>query len=154
MSNAVAGHGALIAVESSPIVAGTFVDIAELTSDLDFGVNRPSTDVTPHNDTIDAHIVGVMRRDPLALVGNFIFDGATHDQATGLQKHWIDGDKFGILFKGPAWAADTDEIIASGYITNFMRTAPNSEGAYGFEATLQPSGPMKIDGVTVGTEAA
>lgn len=150
MSAAVGGHGSLIATEAVPIVPGTFIDIAELTSDIDFGFTRPYADTTPHNDTIDSGVPGVMRRDPLNVSGNFIFANASHDHLTGIQKHWIDGDKFGILFKGPAWASGVDEIIASGHIIAFKRIAPNGEGPFGFESIFMLSGVMSIDGVDVG----
>ena len=150
MSNAVGAHGTLIATEAFPVVPATFIDIAELTSDIDFGFTRPYADTTPHNDTIDSGVPGVMRRDPINVAGNFIFNGASHDHLTGVQKHWVEGDKFGILFKGPEWASGVDEIIASGHIIAFKRVAPVSEGPFGFEAIFMLSGVMSIDGVDVG----
>lgn len=151
MSQALAAHGTLIAIELDPVVGGTFTVIAEQTNELSFGFNRPSTEVTPHNDDIDSHVTGVMRRDPIVVAGNFLYANGQHDHLTGLQKHWIDNNLFGIQWRGPSWAAGADEIIASGHVTNFVRTSPVREGEYSFECTIMLSGAMEVDGVAVGT---
>jgi len=152
MSLAIVGHGALIGIESVPIVAGTFVNIAELTSDLEFELTRPAVDVTPHNDDIDAMLPGgVMNRSPVPMAGNFLFANAIHDHLSGIQKHFIDNDKFGMRWRGPAGSSGVNEIIASGYVTQFKRIAPQGEGPYGFEATIVLTGLMSIDAVSIGT---
>lgn len=153
MSSKVPGHGSILAAEASPVVAGTFVDTAELMNDpFSLGWSRDSQDATPHNDTIDTKIVSpVHKRDPIPIEGNFVFDAATHDHLTGLQKHFLDNETFGLMFKGPTWTAGNDEIICSGELIAFERTAGKDAGSYSFSAMMEVSGLMKVDDVVQGS---
>ena len=135
MSGAVAGHAATIAIEKDGDASGTFTVIPDLMSDFNFNMMRENTKVTPHGDTIDTNLVGPMGRDPITLGGNFQYGHATHDHLTGLQTRFIDGDIFGIRWRGPSGAANTDEIIASGQLLTFNRLAPRGSGAYAFDAS-------------------
>lgn len=152
MATPVSGHNAVIAMEKDGDAAGTFTDIATLTSPLPFEMFRDTSEQTAHGQTIDRHLFSpVMKRRPLRFSGTLDYDEATHDFATGLGKRYTDGDTFGLLYKGPDWVSGTDEIIVSGALTNYSRNAEMGAGPYTFEAEFQPSGAMKIDGSAVGT---
>ena len=127
MSNAVAGHGAVVAMEKDPSgAAGTFTDVAELNGDITFPeLTVPMTNVTPHNKTIDYHIPGQKERGTMQFTVNYIYDDGTHDHATGLQDKLHDGTLTGFRFRGPNGSADTDEVILSGYVIAFSQV--NSE---------------------------
>lgn len=151
MSQAVSGHGARIAIELDILTPAVFTDIAELNGDIQFpGLNRPWTETTPHQDTIDSGVTGRLGREPLTFSVNYIFDDSTHDHLTGLQAKIIDNEFFGIRLRGPNGSADTDEIIASGFVTNITHMSPVREGARSAQVTIQLSKRMKIDGVFVG----
>jgi hypothetical protein len=153
MSNALAGHNALLAIEKDGDPGGTFTAIAELKGDLSFPTMRDFEEVTPHNDTVDGYTYSpVIKRGEIPLAGNFLYDNAVQDHLTGLQKRHFDGDTFGIRYRGPSGAADTDEIICSGQLVNFERIAPEGAGPYRFTASFRPTGPFIIDSVTFGTE--
>jgi len=153
MSNAQAGHGATIAMEQDPTGSpGVFTVVAELNGDITFpGLMRGETEHTPHQDTIDSWNLGVLRRDPLQFSVNFIYDNATHDHATGLIKAMIDNETRGFRIRGPGGTANTDEWILSGAVQQFTETAPVREGTRSAEVSIRMSGPMIIDGTTVGT---
>lgn len=155
MTQAISGHGALLAMEKDPGGSpGVFTTVAELNSDLGVGANRPETEATPHNDTIDSWVFGVLRREPWSFTVNFLFDDDTHDHLTGLQKLLYDGTTFGMRFRGPGSTGPTDEIIVSGQVTNMMQTNPVREGIRTAEVTFRPSGLMSVDGVAIGTVAS
>lgn len=153
MSDAVAGHGALIAMEQDPSGAqGDFTTIGELNGDITWPeLSRGEEEVTPHQDNIDSWVLGVLRRGPLTFSINFIFDDATHDHLTGLQKAIIDNERRGIRLRGPGGSAGSDEWIASGDVQAISQTAPVREGARTADVTIRLSGPMEIDGQAVGT---
>lgn len=151
MSLAVAGHGATIAIELFPIVAGTFTTVAELNGDINWPeLMRPYDETTPHQDTIDSGVTGRLARGPLTFTVNHIFDNTTHDHETGLIKHIIENDVFGIRMRGPGGTTDTDEWIGSGKVTNYSQVSPVRQGARTASVTIQLVKAMKIDGVTVG----
>lgn len=149
MSDAIQGHGALLAVELDPVAnAGVFTTVGELVGDISMGYNRPETEVTPHNEDIDSWIMGVLRREPIDMSVNYIYGDSVHDQ---LRTHIFDRRLFGVRFLGPSAGAGTavDEVICSGYLSNFMETNPVREGARTAEITFRASGPMIVDGATV-----
>ena len=150
MTVAIAGHGALIAMESSPVVGGVFTTIAELNGDISPpGLSRNATEVTPHQDTIDSHVTGVMRRTPMKFSVNFIFDDATHDHLTGLIKKIKDDELTGFRITGPGSpVSPLDEWIASGFVTNVLPVNPVRDGARTAEVEVVMTGPMIVDGVT------
>lgn len=155
MSLAVSGHGATIAMELDPSGSpGSFTTIAELNGDImPPGLNRPETEVTPHQDTIDSWVTGRLGREAVTFSVNFIFNDQTHDHSTGLQSMIINKTRFGLRFLGPSGTTDTDEIIASGEVTNFQPTAPVREGARTADVTVRLSKAQKIDGTVIGTAA-
>lgn len=150
MSQAVAGHGATIAMELDPVGAqGTFTTIAELNGDINEpGLTRPWTETTPHQDTIDSGVTGRLGREPLSFTVNYIFDDETH---VALRDAIIDNLFTGFRIRGPGGSANVDEIIASGFVTSINITNPVREGARTAEVTIQLSKAQKVDGVIVGT---
>ena len=157
MTNAVAGHGALIAYEADPVVSpGVFTTIAELNGDITApGLSRGETDVTPHQDNIDSYVLGILRREALTFSVNWIFDDPTHDHLTGITSFIRDNTTFGIRLRGPGGTANTDEWIMSGQIQNVGPIVnPVREGARTADVTFRASGPMIIDGVAYGTPTA
>lgn len=153
MSNAVAGHGALIAMELDPSGAqGTFTTIAELNGDITFPeLSRAEEEVTPHDDTIDGWVTGVLTRGPLTFSVNFIFDDQTHDHAEGLYEAIINNEQRGFRLRGPGGSDSSDEWICSGFVQAMTQTNPVRSGARTADVTIRMNGPMIIDGVTVGT---
>ncbi len=145
-------HGVEFAMEldvaGSP---GTFTAVAEL---LDFEwpeLSRPTTEVTAHADTIDFYVVGRLMRGPITFDLNFVYNQATHQEtAGGLYENVISGELVGFRLRGPDGTTDTDEWILSGYVTNVGgRSASVREGSVSASVTIQPSGPMKIDGAVL-----
>lgn len=151
MSQAVSGHGATIAIELDILTPGVFTVVAELNGDITWpGLNRPVTEVTPHQDTIDSYVTGRLGREPLSFSTNYVFDDETHDHLTGLQAKIIDNEFFGIRIRGPLGTTDTDEIIASGHVSSITHMDPVREGARSAQVTIQLSKRQKIDGVFFG----
>lgn len=153
-SLAIAGHGALIAMELDPTgMPGVFTTIAELNGDISFPeLNRPETEVTPHQARIDTWILGRLGRGPLSFSVNHIFDDETHDHLTGLIYAVRTNEIRGFRFRGPDGSANTDEWIASGQVQKAGSIMhPVREGARTSEVTVRLSGPMIIDGVPFGT---
>jgi hypothetical protein len=152
MSLAVAGHGATIAMELDPTGSqGVFTVIAELNSDLTgLGLSRPTTDVTPHQDTIDSHVSGVLRREPWTFTVNYVYADTTHD---GLRTALLTQERTGFRFRGTGGTTDTDEIIASGEVTSWNETNPVREGARTAEVTVIASKEMIVDGTSYGSAA-
>jgi hypothetical protein len=152
MTQAVAGHGATIAMEQDPVsLPGQFTTIAELNGDIAFPeLSRGETEVTPHQDNMDSWVLGVPRRGPLTFGVNWIFDDATHDHLTGLLKAFIENQTRGFRVRGPGGTENTDEWIMSGKIQAVTQTSPVREGARTSDVTVRMSGPMIIDGVSFG----
>lgn len=153
MSLAVAGHGATIAIELDPVVSpGVFTVVAELNGDIQWpGLQRPETEVTPHQDTIDSYVLGRLGREALTFSTNYVFDDSTHDHLTGLQAKIIDNELFGVRILGPNGSANTDEVICSGQVQAITHVDPVREGARTAQVTIRLSKAQKIDGVLVGT---
>jgi hypothetical protein len=151
MSQAVSGHGATIAIELDIITPGVFTVVAELNGDITWpGLNRPETEVTPHQDTIDSFVTGRLGREALSFSVNYVFDDPTHDHLTGLQAKIIDNEFFGVRLRGPGGSTNSDEIIASGHVTAVNHMDPVREGARSAQVTIRLSKRQKIDGVFFG----
>lgn len=156
MSLAIAGHGATWAMEMDPVGSpGAFTTIAELNSDLmGLSFSRPVTDVTPHQDTIDSSVTGVLTRDPVTITINYVFADTTH---AALRTAALGATptlrRRGFRFRGPAGTGADGQIIASGEITTWKETNPVREGARSAEVTLVMSKAMILDGVSYGSAA-
>ena len=155
MSQAIAGHGATIAMEQDPSGAqGTFTVVAELNGDISPpGLQRTATEVTPHQDDIDSSVYGVLRRTPMSFSVNYIFDNATHDHLTGMTYAIKENETRGFRIRGPAGATDSDEWIASGNFTNVGVTNPVRDGARTADVEVVMSGAMIIDGAAFGVSS-
>jgi len=155
MTQAVAGHGATIAMEQDPTGSpGVFTVIAELNGDITPpALTRPETEVTPHQDTIDSWVLGGLTRGPFSFSVNYIFNTATHDHSTGLHYAMINNETRGFRFRGPAGSADTDEWIMSGQVQNIEQVNPVREGARSAAITVRLSGAMKVDGTAFGVSS-
>lgn len=152
MSNALNAHGATLAIEKDGDPAGTFTSVAELldlSSILD--ITRESSEVTPHNDTVSTHVFGPMVHGEWSFSVNFVFDNDTHDEATGMQKLFYDGDNFGVRLRGPSGGASSHEIICTGAITNLSREYPTGANSVGMDVTFQPVGAFIVEGTSFGT---
>jgi hypothetical protein len=148
MSNATPGHGALFAMEVDPEGApGTFTTISELIGDVNVSLNRTTTEVTPHNATMDHYVASaVMRREPWDLSVNYVPGDSTH---AALIAHVHGNTLFGVRFRGPGSSGPSDEWIASGYATSANQMNPVREGARTLEISFRPTGDMKIDGTLI-----
>ena len=157
MSGAIAGHGATIAMELDPTGSpNVFTVIADLNGDIVMPeLTRPEEEVTPHDDTIDSWVSGNFSRGPLTFGVNYRFAHGTHDHLTGFIDAIILNETRGFRLRGPAGTTDTDEWIMSGKVQNVGPiTNPVRSGARQGSITVRLSGPMVIDGVTVGTVTA
>lgn len=152
MSRAQAGHGTLIAMELT--VPAVFTTFAELNGDIEFpGINRPETEITPHNDGIDSWSLGVMHRDALKFSVNFIFDDETHDYSSGAYGKLQSNAFVGFRVRGPGVTVGgigADEWIASGQVQSVMQKAPVRQGVRTADVTVRLSGPMIIAGAQFG----
>jgi hypothetical protein len=153
MSIAVSGHGAIIAIELDPDGAqGAFTAVAELNGDISepelmLGVEE----TTPHNDTMDSYVPdGRVQRGTVSFDINYIYGNAGH---TALRRKVLDREFFGMQILGPGGVAGGDEIICSGYITNFGVVNPVRSGARSASVTFQPSKAMKVAGTIEGQSA-
>ncbi len=143
MSDALSPHGTLIARETAP---GVFTTIGELGDLTPPALQRPSTEVTPHNDNIDGYVVGVLKRGEVTFPINFIPTDGTHDESTGLIKSMDDSALDGWRI---TWV-DATTWVFSGYVTNFAPSAPAREGVFSADVTIRPSGGHIIEGTAIG----
>lgn len=155
MSLAVTGHGATIAMELDPSSSqGTFTVIAELASDITgLGLSRPTSDVTPHQDTIDSHVSGVLQREPWTFTVNYIHGNSTHTGTGSLRDAILNQTRTGFRFRGKDGSSGDDEIIASGEVTSWNENNPVREGARTAEVTIVVSKAMILDGTSYGSAA-
>lgn len=141
MTNARAAHGTLVAHN----IGGSYVDVAELGGDISPpDLNRPSTEVTPHNDKIDGYVMGVLRRGELTFPLNFLDDEITHDESTGLLKALSDKSLNG--YRITFTDASSTVWLFSGYVQSVARTSPAREGPQSADVTIRPHGPMLVNG--------
>lgn len=150
MSDAIAGHGATIAMEMDPTSSpGVFTVFAELNGDIQTPeLSRAESEVTPHQDKIDSWVMGVLRRGQLTGSINYIFNNATHDHLTGMIAAIGINELRGFRLRGPAGTDATDEWIASGrFQTVGPIVNPVREGARTAAFAVRLTGPMIIDGV-------
>jgi hypothetical protein len=137
MSQGLSSHGTLIARGTG----GSFTTIGELGGDIiPPALQRPITEITPHNDDIDSYVVGVLRRGEVTFTINFLPSDATHNETAGLIKSMLDKTYDGFRVTFP----DTTEWIFSGFVSNFAPSATVREGALTADVSIRPSGPQKI----------
>lgn len=151
MSNAKPSHGINFAYEQDPSGSpGSFTRVAEVTNFSWPDEERETTEVTPHEDTIDYYVMaGRVKRGMATFDLNFVYSDATHEEAaTGLHYHFYQNTNLGFRLWGPDGQAGQDEIIASGYVAAWPGSqAPAQSGSLTKSGVgIQFSGPMKVDG--------
>lgn len=146
MSNAISGHGALVAIEKFGDPPGQFTVIGELTGDIKRPeASRPEVEVTPHNDDIDTWVLSVLTRASIALTVNFIYNDPTHDASHGLQKLLAVNQIFGVRSRGPNGAPGANETIYSAQVQK-LGVVDKIKGVEEMAFSLRPHGYMIIDG--------
>lgn len=144
--NALPGHGTLLGVNTiaSPQV---FTDVAELIDVKTSPLRRPTTETTPHNAKIDCHSTGVLQRDPITFMVNYLFSETTHSDLISS----IDANEtLGWIVTEPTGSPGAGEWIGSGEIILFDHTTPVRNGQITAAISVQLSGPMIIDGNAIG----
>lgn len=142
-TNALSGHGTLVAKEDTP---GVFTTIGELGDVTPPELSRNEFDTTTQNENIDSYVHGVLRRSPLTFPINFIPDNATHDHLTGLYHDIITNTMKGWRLTFP----DGTVWISSGRVSNVRAQAP-VDGKMSADVTVRFSGVFQIDGVIYGS---
>ena len=149
MAAPVAGHGTLVYTTLDPVGSpSTYTLVAKVIGDvMSPGLQRPSDEVTGHEDDIDSYVTGRLARDEISFELAYMYDHTSH---SGIQALLLTPADCGLKIVGPEGSAGVDEIIVSGRWTAFKWTSPAKQGVRGATATFRPSGPMIIDGETYG----
>jgi len=149
MSDAIPGHGVQFAVELDPAgAAGVFTTVGELIGDPPDDYSRDELSADTHNTSIDEWIPSkVLKRGPWNLNVHYIYGDTVHE---GLRDLMHSGIEFGVQFLGPSAmaGAGVDEVIASGFLTNFSIKNP-MDGKRTAEITFRRNGAQLVDGVSV-----
>lgn len=144
----VGGHGVVMSLELDPNGApGVFTAIPNITSNIDQPKHdRPETNITPHDNTIDFWQLGTILRDPLACKATFDFDHAAHDHVTGIQKLHNSGVTFGVKLQGPNYpnGDSSGYYMSSGQMKTFQIMQPNLQGPRDLDFTIRLTGPEII----------
>lgn len=98
----------------------SFTDIAELRDLTPPSMMRNIIDMTTHNEQDDARVVGIRRSGDLTFDCNFVPTNATHDELTGFQQAWFDGERkvFEVVYP------DGSGQRFSGFFANIEPSAP------------------------------
>ena len=138
MSNAISAQGTLLA--RAPIATPTvFTTIAELRDMSGPSMDRNEIETTPHNDTMEAFVLGIRRMQPMTVTIGYLPGDSTHDELTGLMKAHIDSsrDIYRLTFPdGSIW-------LFSGYVKNITPDMPVDDGLTA-EVTIRPTGLMSF----------
>lgn len=149
----VSAHGFEVAVESSPVVSGTFVPVGGLNSDITLAFSRAWTKTTPHNRRVSGGITSnVIELGEVPFELNY--DPAATTGAEGhaaLAAHFWANESFGVRMRGPEGATGDDEVIVSGELTGYEQRNPVDAGQRVLALVFHPSGPFIVDGVEYGT---
>lgn len=144
-------HGALLAFEMDPIGSpDVFTTIGELNGDISVNLTRAATETPTHNRDIDIYVQGMLRRDEWPVSVNYTYGDATHQT---LRAHFLNGVEFKMRFRGRGGLTDTDEMIATGFLTGWNQGNAVGDGVRSAEGGFRPTGEMTIDGVTYGAAA-
>jgi Lambda phage tail tube protein, TTP len=138
---AVSSHG--IIIEHQPAATpGIFTAVPEVGDIDNLGTLRNTFDVSVHNEDIDTHVLGIMRRENFSFPMNWVADDTVHQAM--LDSHFA-GDVDGWRVTFP----DGDLMIFSGGVSNFGRPGP-VDGAMRANITIRPSGLYIWNSETVG----
>ena len=133
------------ALHATPTVWTTIAEL-DTVALPEFSVTE--TDASTQNHTIDNWVTSTLvRRKATMFTMNFLPADSTQDHLTGLQAalfaQTFDGYRFSHAASGLLW-------VASGNVTIVTPKTP-FEGKLQADVTLRFSGPMAINGVTIGT---
>ncbi len=133
------GHDAIYLIDIA--VPGTFVEIAQVTNDLNFSVFRATSHVSAHKASVDVHVVSdLLQRGLITGTMNFV-DGPTQDEITGLLKAVKENIEFNLQIQGPDHIPGSqDEITTRGRLTAFNRTWPIDAGVQAATFSFRPTG--------------
>ena len=93
-----------------------------------------------------------MQREPTTATIFYDPDDATHNETAGILSLIAANTNCGIRVRGPGGGAADDEWIGSGYVQAFGPiTNPVITGARTAPFVFEWSGPMIVDGTTIGT---
>lgn len=144
----VSGHGVEFGVTLDPGAApGDFTRIGYITSDLPFNTTSPTTVFTPHDKGISYVVVGPEQHEEWTFTAPYVSADPTHDFLREARQ-----DR---TFLGFQWAFGTgmgsdQGVIASGYVSAWGLSQPNTEGTRDMNVTIVRSGPYWVDGTLVG----
>ena len=150
---ATAGGDTIVAIQKDGDPAGTHTDVAQIMGDIGVDMGRDASRFKGHGDTIDQVTLDpVISRSPISVTANVLTGNGTHDETTGLEKRFLDGDIFEVRFKGPGYVADTtSDVMMSCGISAFNRLSPEGSGPAQISVTFEPTGAMKINGTVYGS---
>lgn len=141
------GHGAEMAIEVDPVGdPGVYTVVGALSSDTAPSYSRNAHERIAHNNDIDFHEQGILRRGELSISVFYDYDDAVHETLIG---HLLAGTFFKLRFRGPGGLASTDETIYDGFLTGWSETDP-VDGVRTAAGTYRPSGPFTRNGVVIG----
>lgn len=143
MAEGISSHGTIL--EYQPTPGGAFVEVAEMGDIVPPGLMRNKHDTTPHNRDIDSNVLGVLRREDPTFPVFFHKDNESHAESTGLYKLMIDNVRTGFRITQP----DGWYWVFSGGVKDIKHTDP-VDGVQTANISLAPTGPMIINGTTVG----
>jgi len=138
MPDAISAQGTLVA--RAPAATPTvFTTIAELRDITPPPLTRNPIETTSHNEAEESFVVGIRRKGEFTFSIGYVGSLATHNEATGLTKAWLDGsrDIYKITFP------DNTIWLFSGYVTNIAPSAPVDDGLTA-DVTIRPTGIMTI----------
>lgn len=144
----VSGHGVMFDMELDPVGAqGDFTRVGYITSDLPFMTESPTTVFTPHDKGISMVVVGPEQHTNWELEAPYVSSDPTHNALRDARTNrTLTGFKWSF---GTGVGSDTG-VIASGYVSAWGLTQPNTEGIRTMQATIVKHGPYWVDGVLVG----
>lgn len=139
MPSGISAQGTIIASSIDPNWLGSgsvsFTNIAELKDITLPERTRNELDITTHNESDEAVVVGIRRSSAMTFMINFVPDLASHDSLTGLQKQFDDGARRIWRVTYPS----ADQWLFSGFITAMSAEAPVDDVLTG-EVSVKPSG--------------
>jgi len=148
------GHGCRFYVVKDGDAEGTYTRIGRINGEIVKGWTRATVEWEEQQSDVGyAHASPVKRMPQLS--GTVVFDpvdagDATQDYATGLGKRFMDNDLTGFKIQGRGVSDNTDEVLFSAYVVNWMDHHPIGAGLRTADFTLQPTGTFSINGTLYG----
>jgi hypothetical protein len=139
-TDALSSHGTILSFQPTP--GGSFVEIGELGDITPPGLMRNEFDASTHNRDIDSWVMGILRREPIA-VNVFFNRNVTSHQS--LRQLLIANTETGFKLDNP----DGDEWIGSGFVKGIQGEQP-VDGIQAATLTIRLSGDFFLNGVLIG----